>query len=151
MYFEIQVYWWRVATIREWSSTIAWSPTRPCRRHQPVERGEVRRPVLLADRLDHLHAHDRVVLALRVAVVAQLDVDAIADARGRGALPGQRSCCSLEIVSVVTCAPATRGADRQRSPAGADLEHSGAERDADRVEQTVDLPGLRDLERCLPA
>ena len=48
-------------------------------RDEPVEGGEIGRPVALTDRFDHLDADDRVVLALGVAVVAQLHVDAIAD------------------------------------------------------------------------
>ena len=58
-------------------------------RDQPIERGEVGRPVALADRFDHLDAHDRVVLALGIAVVAQLHVDAIADARRRRRADGR--------------------------------------------------------------
>ncbi len=45
-----------------------------------IDRGEVVGPVLKADRLDHLDADDGVVGPGDLAVVAQLDVDEIADA-----------------------------------------------------------------------
>ena len=98
---------------------------RPAARGEPlVDRGEVGRPVLLADRLDHLDADDRVVVALDLAVVlaACRQVDGPASAnrslreRGLLARQGERG---------------DRGAppgrlDGQRAPAGADLEHPGA-------------------------
>ena len=90
-----------------------------------VEHGEVRRPVLLADRLDHLDAHDRVVAAVGLAVVLQPDVDEVGEPGGvdprlreRGLLgrQGQRG----------DVRPAPGRLDRQGAPAGADLQHPGA-------------------------
>ena len=95
-------------------------------REQLVDRGEVGRPVLLADRLDHLDADDRVVLAGDLAVVDELEVD-VDTGRGEpllgeGRLLGrQRHRGHLGT--------ALRGTDRQGAPSAADLEHPRARGD----------------------
>ena len=70
----------------------------------PVEDGEVRGPVRLADRLDHLHADDRVVRADDLAVVLEQHGDGVAQAaaaiRSRAAL-----ACAGDNVREVTRAP----------------------------------------------
>ena len=53
------------------------------RRHQPVEGLEVRRPEPVSHRLDHLHRHHGVVAAVDVAVVEQLDLHPVGQARRR--------------------------------------------------------------------
>ena len=47
---------------------------------QPVESREVRRPVLLSHRLDHLHADDRVELTLDLSVVLQAQIHPVGQA-----------------------------------------------------------------------
>ena len=54
-----------------------------------VERGEVGRPVLLADRLDHLDAHDRVVAAVGLAIVLEPDLDTVGQPGGIDPLPAR--------------------------------------------------------------
>src|ERR1700722_14700916 len=46
-----------------------------------LQRAEIFRPVALPHRLDHLDRHDMVITALDVAIVAELEVDAIGKAR----------------------------------------------------------------------
>ena len=114
----------------------------PARRERTVEGGEVRGPVLVAHRFDHLDAHDRVVAAFDVAVVAQLHVDA---SRHSGALRALARQCGLFLRQRERGdgRTALRGAHRERAPAGADLEHLGSEADPGGVEQRVDLAMLR--------
>ena len=111
------------------------------RRQVLVDGREVAGPELLADRLDHLDGDDRVVLALDVAVVADLDLGEVVeptllDPLGAelGLLPGQRDRRDGGA--------AFGGPDRERAPAAADLEHAGATTDPGIVEDAVDLAEL---------
>ena len=71
---------------------------------------EERRVVLGADRLEHLDRDDRVVGALDVAVVAQLDVDPVGQPGGPDPLASPGACCAGEIVIVVTRQPSSPAA-----------------------------------------
>ena len=112
------------------------------RRERTVERGEVGGPVLVADRFDHLDAHDRVVPTFDVAVVAQLHVDATRHPGAPRTLACQRGLL-LRQREGGDGRTSLGGAHGERAPAGADLEHSGTESDPGRVEQRVDLAALR--------
>jgi hypothetical protein len=54
------------------------------RGQQPVDGGEVGGPVPFAHGLDHLHRQDHVVVPAGLAVIAQLDVHLVGEARGGG-------------------------------------------------------------------
>ena len=85
----------------------------------PVDGLEVGLPVLPADGLDHLDRDDGVVLALHVAVVAQLDRDLVGAEALCAAAAATRwspsACCSVDRVTEVTVAP-RRAARMQSSP-----------------------------------
>ena len=108
----------------------------------PVEGGEVRRPVVVADRLDHLDRQHRVVGPGHRPVVAQVDRHPVGEP-GRGdPLAGQRLLLAGQRDRPDRRAAAGR-ADRQLAPAGADLEHPAALPDPGLVEQPLDLADLR--------
>ena len=109
--------------------------------HQPVEGLEVRRPEVVADGLDHLHRDHRVVAAVDVAVVEQIDLDAIREACGRDPLSGQLLLLGRQRDRSDRGA-ARRRTDAQLTPAGADLQHAAAGADLRGVEQAVDLAPL---------
>ena len=111
-----------------------------------VDGREVGRPVLLADRLDHLDAHDRVERAVDLAVVAHLHVDPTGET-GRVDAPASQRGLLLRQRDRRDRRPTLRGADRERAPAGPDLEHLRAEPHVRVVEQPVDLARLRLLQR----
>ena len=76
---------------------------------------EIGRPVFLADRLEHLDRGDAVVDAGLVAIVLQLDLDPVGEARARDA-PCAKSCCSRLIVRPVTRQPISRAANSAKPP-----------------------------------
>src|SRR5665213_2872182 len=84
-----------------------------------VDRGEVSRPVLLADRLDHFDAHDGVVGPGDLAVVAQLDVDEIAYAGQLGA-PDRPPLLLARQRHSGDAGASTGSTDRELTPAGTD-------------------------------
>ena len=89
---------------------------------------EIGRPVLLADRLDHLDGDDAVERAGAVAIVFQFDPDAVCQALAFGGLArvGQLLGRKRDALHVCTGCRQPVG---QRAPAAADFEHP--------------LPGLR--------
>src|SRR5665811_816437 len=91
------------------------------RRQQPVDRREIRRPILFADGLDHLDADDRVIDACDLPVVDQLEIDVDTGfgkplTRKGGLFRRNRDCGDLRA--------ALRGPDGERSPATPDLKNT---------------------------
>ncbi len=64
-------------------------PDPPAGREDPVQGLEVRRPVLPADGLDHLHGDDGVVGPGDLAVVAEVDLDPVGEPRVGDPLAGE--------------------------------------------------------------
>ena len=95
------------------------------RREQPVESGEVRRPVRLPDRLDHLDADDRVERTLDLAVVLQAQVHPVGEPGRRDPLGSPAPAARVEMVTRGHLRASLRGPDGERPPAGADLQHAG--------------------------
>ena len=90
---------------------------------------EERLEVLGADRLEHLDRDDRVVLAAYVAVVAQLDPSAVAQARFGDALGGELVLRSRDGDRGHVAAQLAGGVQGKAAPAAADLEHAHARLD----------------------
>ena len=79
--------------------------------------------VLRADRLEHLDRHDRVVGAGDVAIVAQLNVDAVLEAGGADPLAGEVVLLARDRDGGHAAAELTRGIDSEAAPSRPDLEH----------------------------
>ena len=94
---------------------IDWRLIRPPGRSAAVAGREEGLEVLGADRFEHLDRDDRVVGALDVAIVAQLDSTRSLEA-GRADALGASSCCAREIVTVVTRQPSSPAAYRAKPP-----------------------------------
>ena len=105
------------------------------------ERGEVVRPVVVADRLDHLDADDRVIGPLNVAVVAQVDPDSVGDPLLGEPCAGEVALTGRQRDRMDVRSPARR-LDRELAPPGPDLEDPSAGPDAGVVEHAVDLAAL---------
>ena len=118
---------------------------RATRSQQAVECGEVRRPVLLAHGLDHLHADDRVELTLHRPVVLQPQLDPIAETGVGHPLRREVELLAGQGHAGDQCTPA-RGRDRECAPTGADLEQPGALGHSGQVEDPVDLATLGRLQ-----
>ena len=82
MYFWIQVYVLREASIRLLRHRDGLDRDPAARRYQPVEGLEVGGPEAVSHGLDHLDRHHGVVAAVDVAVVQQIDLHAVGQARG---------------------------------------------------------------------
>ena len=121
----------------------------PAGHHQPVQRLKVRGPEPVSDRLDHLHGQHGVVAAVDVAVIAQVDLDAVGQSRRGHPLTGQSLLLGGQRDRTDLRA-SRRRPDAQFAPARADFEHSAARPDARGVEESVDLAplGLGEA-RCL--
>ena len=142
MYFWIQVWVLRLASIRSWGMVIAGSRPPAVRRQQPFSGAEVIRPRAKSNRFDHLDRYHGVVVSADVAVVAQIDLDTIGQSGGCDPLPGQallalRECDRADVRS------ASCRADGQFAPPGTDFQKLGAGADSGRVQQPVDFASLR--------
>ena len=108
---------------------MTWRLSLPPGRSARIDRLEVRRVVLGADRLEHLDRDDGVVLALDVAVVAQLDVDQVLEAGRADPLAGEVVLLPRDRDGGHPAAELAGGVEGEAAPAGPDLEdvHPGRE------------------------
>ena len=99
------------------------------RPQRPVDGLEVRRVVLGAHGLQHLDRHDRVVLAVDVAVVAELDVHQVLQAGLPDPLPGERVLLRRDGDRRHPAAQLPGRVQREAAPARPDLQdvHPGGQ------------------------
>ena len=142
MYFWIQVWVLRLASIRVCGIVIAWIATRPPGRTSRSSVAKYRRPRVVSDRLDHLHRHHRVVTPFDVAVVAQVDRHRVGQPRRGNPKPRQLLLLDRQGHRADVRSAGGR-ADAQLAPPGADLENPAALADSGDVEQPIDLAPLR--------
>ena len=117
------------------------------RGQKAVDRAEVGRVLLEADRLEHLDRRDLGEGALQRAVVLEEDLHAVAETRGADALGGQRVLLVRDRHTGDAAARGGRGVDREAAPAAADLQHVVVGAELELLADAPQLVLLRPLER----
>ena len=81
---------------------MAWSDGDAALRQAGAQLGEIHRPVVLADRLDHLDRDDAVEVAVEIAIVLQAQIGAAAFDLGGETRSRAKASCSVDSVTPVT-------------------------------------------------
>ena len=113
---------------------------------QTVDGAEVSVEVLVADRFDHLDRNETVEAALEIAVVLDQQGNAIAEAGGIDALPGEVVLLARDGRGRYPAAVVPRGVQGEAAPAGADLEHVVLRAEAELAADAVELARRRSFE-----